>query len=373
MKDVEIRLRKLNELDVYDGKSVTEGDRIWINEWYRDALLANPFVTSPEMACQKIGYVDGKAGGTVIVFPLLIKADGRVCRTGSGSLTVVDQWARKYGLGFAMSDTGHKDDGSETEIGEGAGLSQIAVKVHRFLEYTVFEYPRFIVLWKGRAVVERFVNGRRAKILQWLIDPCICVYGLFLSAMTRFKLRDFEVVSVEGDDDTGIAAIESLIDLDGHRFSEVHDKRWIKWHLNHSFSKHGPAKAFLVRRRSDGIPVAFYMTKRRFHEQASGRGFRNVWLGSIIEWGCLSGFENVQKWAIVSAVVSMRKDTDAVEFATNDRSLQKFVRRFGWRQVGCANFCFKIVEGVADLAGNPAIIEQSNWRLRPAMGDGGLN
>jgi hypothetical protein len=115
------------------------------------------------------------------------------------------------------------------------------------------------------------------------------------------------------------------------------------------------------------------MTKRRFHEQASGRGFKNVWLGSIIEWGCLSGFENVQKWAIVSAVVSMRKDTDAVEFATDDRSLQKFVKRFGWRQVGCANFCFKIVGGVADLAGNPAMSEQSNWRLRPAMGDFGLN
>lgn len=43
MKNFEIRLRKLSELDVYDGKNVTEGDRIWINECYRDALLANPF------------------------------------------------------------------------------------------------------------------------------------------------------------------------------------------------------------------------------------------------------------------------------------------------------------------------------------------
>ena len=373
MKDFEIRFRKLSELDVYDGKSVTEGDRIWISDFYRDALLANPFATSPEMACQRIGYVDGRVGGTEIMFPLLIKTDGKIRRARSGSLTVVDKWARKSGLGMAISDTDYADCASGTEISEGAGLSQIAVQVHRCIDYTVFEYPRFIALWKSRAVVERFMKGFCGEILQWGVDACIRVYGVSLLTVTRFKLSHFNIVPVEGTDDAGISAIESFIDLDGHRFSEVHDNQWIKWHLKHSFSKYGPAKAFLVQKKSDGKPVAFYMTKRRFYEQASGRGFKNVWLGSILEWGCLPGFERVQKWAIVSAVVSMRKDTDAVEFPTDDFSLKKLCRRLGWRQVGSANFCFKVVDETSDLAGNQAMSEQINWRLRPAMGDCGLN
>ena len=373
MNDFEIRFRKLSEMEVFAGKRVAEGDRIWLDEFYRDALLANPFATSPEMACQKIGYVDGKVGGTEVVFPLLLKVDGRLRKAGSGSLTVVDKWARKTGLGLAIWDTGYDDGVSGTEISEGAGLSQIAVRVHRCIEYTVFEYPRFIALWKSRAVVERLAHGLCTGMVRLCIDACLWVYGWLLSAVVRFNLRNYRVESVGGDDAVGIKSIASFTDIGHHRFSEVHDGRWIKWHLNHSFSKYGPAKAFLVRRRPDGIPVAFYMTKRRFHEQASGRGFRNVWLGSIIEWGCLPGFENVQKWAIMSAAVSMRTDSDAVELATDDRSLQKFVGRLGWRQVGCANFCFKVVEGASDLAGNPAMSDQSNWRLRPAMGDGGLN
>jgi hypothetical protein len=363
----------LKELDVYDGKKVTEKDRIWINEFYCDALLANPFVTSPEMVCQKIGYVDGNVGGTEVEFPLLIKADGKIRLAGSGSLTVVDEWARKSGLGMAISDTDTADFESGIEISEGAGLSQIAVKVHRFTDYTVFEYPRFIALWKSRSVVERFMQGFGAKILAGCADACIRVYGLVLSAVTKFNLRNVEVVPVEGNDHAGIIAIAALTELENRRFSEVHDTQWITWHLNHSFSRHGSAKAFLVRRKSDGKPVAFYMTKRRFHEQASGRGFRNVWLGSIIEWGCSPGFERVQKWAIVSAVVSMRKNTDAVEFPTNDTSLQKFAKRLGWRQVGCANFCFKIADQTSDLVHNKAMSDPSQWRIRPAMGDCGLN
>ena len=78
MKKFSIEFRKLTELEDYRGEPVPVGDRAYISSCYRQTLLANPFCPSKEVACQKVGYVDGRIGGTEIQFPLKLSLDGQI-------------------------------------------------------------------------------------------------------------------------------------------------------------------------------------------------------------------------------------------------------------------------------------------------------
>lgn len=371
MKKFLIESRRLSELEDYKGRRVPEGDRAYISPNYRQALLANPFRPSYKVACQKVGYVDGRIGGTEIQFPLKLSLNGQIVLGGSGSLTQVDEWARSSGLGLAISDVDYRDDSYNCVLGEGAGLSQIAVKVHKFIEYTVFEYPRFVMLLKSRSVVEmKLGSGLLASLVSHFADGCIWIYAIFLGILARCIARNPKVTQVEPSRNNDLAILESLAKTGLCQFSEVHDAQWFKWVLANSFSEQGSPTAFLVH-DGDG-PFGFFMVKKRFHEQASHRGFKNVWLGSVLEWGCKPGYDRELLWAIISWAMKSRKELDAVEFAAQEYHVQKFLKRLGWQHVGDANFCFKICPESGFVAPE-GMSDPSNWRLRPGMGDVALN
>ena len=365
-----IEFRKLTELEEYKGVHVQEGDRAYISHCYRQALLANPFCPSTEVACQKVGYVGGKIGGTEIQFPLKMSIDGTESWVGSASLTQVDEWARSSGLGLAISDVDQRDAAYEPVLREGAGLSQVAVKVHRCIGYTVFEYPRLIMLLKSRAVVEKKVRRWLSKPLSVVLDGGIFAYSLLVSCLARCLARGITEVKVDASDDTQLAILGKMTKESHERFSEVHDEKWFKWVLNYSFSEYGSAQVYLVYKKE--VPMGFFMVKKRFHEQASHRGFKNVWLGSVIEWGCKPGFEKSLLWRIVRWASQSRKDLDAVEFAANEPSVQRFLRHLGWQHVGDATFCYKVCPG-SGFNEPEGMRTASNWRLRPGMGDCALN
>ena len=370
MKKFSIEFRRLTELDDYKGVRVHEGDRAYISPCYRQALLSNPFCHSAEVPCQKVGYINGKIGGTEIQFPLNISVDGTIVLAGSGSLTQVDEWARSSGLGLAISDVDCRDDAYNCFLGEGAGLSQIAVKVHRFIGYTVFEYPRLIMLLKSRAVVEMKLKGVLGTLVSCIADACIWIYAKIICILARCFGGHTKVMKVEPSKEVELETLASIASEGTHRFFEVHDAQWFRWVLTNSFSEQGSAVAYLV---YDGdVPIGFFMVKKRFHEQASHRGFKNVWLGSVVEWGCKSGCEKKLMWKIVSWAMNAREDLDAVEFAAQEPYVQKFLRRLGWQHVGDTNFCFKICpeSGMVEPDG---MNQGANWRLRPGMGDVALN
>ena len=370
MKKFSIEFRKLTELEDYKGVHVPEGDRAYISSCYRQTLLANPFCPSKEVACQKVGYVDGRIGGTEIQFPLKLSIDGKIVLGGSGSLTQVDEWARSSGMGLAISDVEQSDPVYNPALGEGAGLSQIAVKVHRFIGYTVFEYPRLIMLLKSRSVIEMKLKGALGTLVSFMADACIWIYAKIICILARCLGGHTRVTMVDPLKEEGLETLASLAGEGTHRFFEVHDAQWFRWVLTNSFSEQGSAIAYLV--YEGDVPIGFFMVKKRFHEQASHRGFKNVWLGSVVEWGCKSGGERKLMWKIVSWVLNARKDLDAVEFAAQEPYVQKFLRRLGWQHVGDANFCFKMCPG-SGFVEPDGMNQEFNWRLRPGMGDVALS
>lgn len=333
------------------------------------ALRNNPFADSGTTLGRIAGFCDGREIGGEYVFPLLLKTPHGELSVLAGSTLHVDSAYRRTGFGMDLPELRWQK--SPSKVALGAALSQMALPVHQLLDYIVFLLPRNIMLWRSRVLVEMRLKGELAKAVSFVADCGIWVYSVMLGVVSKIALHGYRIEDVQVTDEKCLEDVAALIAEDAARYSEVHDVRWLKWHMTESFSDDGPARMVVVRKR--GNVVGFYMIKKRFHEQASHRGFRNVWLGSVIEWQMKKGFEKKLGWLLVRATLKLKKEgMDAVEIPSADSSLHRFFRRLGWRQVGESNFVIKAGEG-SSFFGDAGMKEIGNWRLRPAMGDSGLS
>ena len=221
-------------------------------------------------------------------------------------------------------------------------------------------------------MVERFLPRWLVRPMSMIGDIVLRLYACLLRIIAKCALRGYQMVEISSSDEDGQRTMAEIVAKDEHRFREDHDAAWFKWHMTCSFSEQGPCRGFLLQSKKDGRSVAFGLVKRRFHKQASSRGFKDVWLGSIVEWGALPEGEKKLRWLILALALLLERNCDAVEFATDDEVLARFVRRLGWRKVGDANVGVKVMRKFP-LFGDVAIKEQSNWRIRPGMGDNALS
>lgn len=332
-----------------------------------DAFRADPFAR-PGDVVQVVGSVDGVAVGSVFSLPLEVRVGKELHRTAAGcEMTVIEKFRNtQFGLKLPVSRLGLTAE----KFMIGCSQSHMMIKVSEFIGSTIFYSPRLIMLFKSRSVVEMKLHGFVGKFVQWFVDCGLWFCWRLAKMRVHCALKGYELVPVTAADEESICAVADIIRSETPLCGEVHDGRWLKWHLSSSFSENGPLS--LVMLRKDGKPVAFYMTKRRFYEQASHRGFKNVWLGSIVEWGTLPEHANVLNPMLIMAAVSFADTCDAAELVATEPRVEKHFRRWGWRHVGDSNFVFKVADGSA-LAGNEEMRKRENWRLRPAMGDNGMS
>lgn len=326
---------------------------------------ANPFAGSNAVIGRISGYCGDVEAGREFVFPLLIRTPAGVVEVLAGSNLSVEREYRRTGLGMDLPELRWQNSASKTALG--AGLSQMALPVHQLLDYIVFLLPRNIMLWRSRSLIETRIKGVVAKCLSAVVDFGILCYSIALRLCTCLKLKGVRVEEVQVQDKDTIDVVVDLVQADSASFAEFHDSRWFTWVMTKSFSGDGPLRLFVAKIR--GEVIGFYMIKKRFHAQASHRGFRNVWLGTVVEWQMKPGFENKLRWMLVDAALKLKREgVDAVEIPSADISLNRFFRRIGWRQVGDGNFVIKAGEG-SPLFGNEEMAKIENWRLRPGMGD----
>lgn len=361
--------RKLCEIDSRCLGGISIQDEYEVPSMVKRIVSENPSNEGRDVVVQKLGVVDGRIGGAAYSFPTRMDVDGCLVKSCTGGELSVEDWAKRSGLGFVLCDFAESNADGDHQIFEGAGLSQIAVKVHRFMGFKIFEYPRYIMLLKSRAVVELRFSGWVGKVFCGVLDFAIALYSLIVKLFYRFNNKVTVVEAVTSDEAAKIDAVAQFT-RDGSKFSEVHDSAWFRWILNCSYIPERKIGLYLVKQHD--TPIGFFMFKKRFHEQASHRGFKNVNLGSIIEWGCMKGKERILLWNIVNWVAKQRKELDAVEFPANESFAQKFLKRLGWRQVGNANFAYNIRPNAGFVAPE-GMDDPANWRLRPAMGDAGLS
>lgn len=340
---------------------------IALSEAKRKAFCNNPYIGNDNSHCQTIGVKDNVAFGGEIVFPLRWRIKGGEVEIHGCSTTFVAEAYRKYEFGLTCRD--YRVKFANAAITVGASSSQMMVKMLKALRNPLFFLPRYIMLFKSRSVVEMKLKGFWCKIASACVDVGLKLYWGAISLIAKIKLRGLSFEEISADDEKSIKIVADMIAADTHPFAELHDAKWLKWHMTESFTSDGPLKLVLVRK--NGVPVAFYMTKVRFHEQASSRGFKNVWLGSIMEWQAVPEFEAKLPWVLVHAALSFKQKMDAVELVTENPTLGAFVRKLGWRQVGDSNWNFKIWSG--PLKGDKELKDGTKWRMRPAMGDAGFN
>lgn len=332
----------------------------------QSSLCNNPFVKEID-CCRLVAFDDDVEIGRVDVIPLQILGYNKVYHVCGGSTLYVKPNFR--GRGAATKLTLERLELSSDKIAIASGLSNMSFQLFKKLGFVTFSFPRMILLKKSRSVLERHIKGAILRVTSKIIDFFLSLQKRILKFFSIWNKKRIliEEISKASDD------IVNIVKEDKHPFKENHTKEWFDWVLNNPFSDVEHSKQHLFHIIINGKVQGFFMTKERFHEQASHRGFKNIILGSVIEWGVSSDSDISEKQVCMAAVLSFGKHVDAVEICSNDKQICKSLRKCGLRMVGNSNFAFKASKDSPFNVYNEYYNDIDKWRIRPSYSDNGLS
>jgi hypothetical protein len=247
------------------------------------------------------------------------------------------------------------------------GFSNVAEPMYKALKFTCFETPRLVLLKKSRSVIE-FIFKR----ICWWTKPFEIFANVLLSLCVnvvykynRIRTKDYTIERVnECPKD-----VEQIVLDDPHRFKELHDKKWFDWSLKYDFKDSSKRnKELYVVKNKEGMIVAFFLNKIKFYEQASHRGFKNVYLGSVSEWGIKPNENLTESDLQILATRYMPIYVDGCEVTTTNPKTLTSLRRNLFIHLGSIKMAIYI-KSIKDKAIN----EITNWRIRIAGSDTLLN
>ncbi|MDD2598649.1 MAG: hypothetical protein PHO37_05445 [Kiritimatiellae bacterium] len=335
----------------------------------RDALNSNPNKTDGDSPVQILGIADQKIVGQQTLFAVNVKANARIYIAYAGSGLFVHEDFRKSMLGVDLIT--RPVELSSDGIALGCGISQMALPVHLMFDYLCFSMPRLMWVFKSRSIVEKKI-GRSflSPILIGFADILLSVLATGFRVIGFFKTRGLAVEEVYNADES----IANLLKGGGEQFSCEHTAAWLNWQLEHSFSEdeRSSQKMFVIK-DSSGSLLGFFMFKVRFHETASQRGYKNILLGSLMEWQSADQQKLSHSTLALLATLAMKKcGVDAVEICTNENATIKFLRRLFFPQIGELSFVIRATDS-SPLRKHAGWDQPKNWRLRPSYGDNGLS
>lgn len=351
-----IRHRSISELLISN-----EEDCVKVN-----SLNHNPYLS--EIDCSLLEYVvDGKVAGQVTTLPTEIVAYSRVFQACGGSGLCVDKQYR--GRGIASELTKERMRLSRDKIAIASGLSIMSFPLFKKLGFVTFSFPRLIYLRKSRPVLEMVFSGILLKVVALIVDIFLNLHTMIqrkLSIYGKNKILIEEVSEATED-------IVHIVADDNHPFRENHTKEWFDWVLHYPFSNDEHSRQHLFQIWVNGKVQAFFMTKERFHKQASHRGFKNVILGSVIEWGVKPDSTLKEIQICKAAVFSFGSHVDAVEICLNNVKQIKSLKKMGMIHVGDSNMAVNAADDSPFQVYKDKFSIIDNWRIRPACSDNGLH
>jgi hypothetical protein len=243
------------------------------------------------------------------------------------------------------------------------GISNMALPIYQALKFTIFETPRYILLKKSRSAVETILKstGLLTKTISLLTDFVLFCLRQSFYALNRIRTSGYSVEQVfECPKD-----VEDIVLSDSHCFKELHDKKWFDWTLKYDYCDDTCKKKELyVVKNDSGVVEAFFFNKIKFFEQASHRGFKNVILGSVSEWGIRPGSRITEADLQIMATRYMPKNIDACEVTSTDENTIKSFKRNLFFHVGVITMGVDL-KSIKGKAKN----DFKNWRIRIAGGD----
>lgn len=330
---------------------------------YLSFFMSNPFLYE-EAPFLLRAEDDGKMLGSVYSFPLEIATrSGEIYSVCAGSNLTVEPESR--GMGLAKKMTLRRIELTKDKIAIASGLSGMSLPLFKKLGFATFMQRRNILLKNSRPVVEMvFKGGFLLKLFTAIANIFVAIQVRILRfecerAMKGFKVEEVNYVPAE---------VPDIVAQDPALYRENHTRVWFEWVLKGGFVNDDRSMQHLFVVRKNGVVVGFYMTKERFHKQASSRGFKNIILGSVTEWGVKEGCDLKVEKLLLSAMLSFGRHVDAVELCSADDIINKYFKKRFLIPVGESNFAVKAHEG-SPLAKQPEYMKQCNWRIRPAASD----
>lgn len=334
----------------------------------RKVLLSNPFKNSDKDIFQILGVVDNNIVGTEVHLPIQLLIDNRVYYSLTGHGLYVHPDYRGMGLGSIL--TNMRLDYSLTHSLLLCNASQMQLPILKRLGACIFYMPRLILLKRSFPVLEQKVNKIFAKLFSPIIDNLLKIQWKYVFFQRKRILeKGFTIKKCVGDIPQ---EIEAIINSDLHRFKEKHTKEWFDWIMTNSLDKNSKLKKTLFMVHNKGELIGFYVVKEKFYIQASHRGFKNVNLGSVIEWGSKDERRLSNNDLCLLAITSFGNSVDAVELCCDSEKMSSFFKRKGMIQVGSGNVVLRF-KSDSVLSKIDNIHNSDEWRLRPAMGDNSLS
>ena len=339
-----------------------------LDENQREAILHNPVSFKDEDCCQILYLDNNTVVGTQMCYPAGAVINGEVipCNHASTVFSHPDYRSRGFGGHLLMALT-KLPPYRNTITG---GNSQMSISIFKALRYDTFEFPRYIFLEKSKCAIEYVLhhNGPLTKVLAAFVNLFLRLHKLFVLSKISHYVNSLTVEVCQECPQ----AVEDIVAEDPHCFRENHDKAWFDWNLNYSFNHDSRnSKRLYVVKDADEV-VAFFVNKVQFFETASVRGFRNVLLGSVMEWGVKDPSKISEVDIQLLAIKTMPKNIDGVQVATDNDRVSKSFKRLGFFPMGKANFCSRL-KSIKDKDVISAMKDISNWRLRLACNDTLIN
>lgn len=353
-------LEKSNVPDVKDPYNIMSS----LGSKMREAVLHNPTGYREDETCQILALDGDLVIGATNPFPGRMLLNGETVQTLNGSYLYAHEDYRKDNIGGELFFRESRLHPSGNTLF--AGISQMALPLYYALKFSVFEFPRLIYLRKSRSVIQSVLynEGIWTKPIIWMADSCLWLHRCLMGLTTKLRLGSYRIEEVKQCPQE----VEDIVIADEHPYMELHDKAWFDWSLNFSISEDERTKKRLYVIRRNGKIEGFFLVKQEFFEKASNRGFRNVYLGSVMEWGISKGSKLTEKDIALLSLSCFDKDVDGIQYASIDNKTVKQLKHRLFVQIGFANMAIKM-----RYSKDVAIKEIKNWRIRLAASDTVLN
>lgn len=318
-------------------------------------LQGNP-IKIDHSAIQILACHNSQIVGSGIQFPTKLLIDNHEVIGLTCSSLSVDKLYRKQGIASKIHKLRMTYSPSGTIfIGS---ISQMQLNIMARLNATIFFSRRFIFLKKSRAIIESISHGKDFRFFRLVFDFVLKCQSFGLNLFTKILNRSrFNIQKMLEATD----AYDAIFRADNHRFKECHDKRWINWML-----RSNPQNSLYYIKQGPEI-VGFFVIKDTFYAQASHRGYKNIKLRSIVEWGAINK-TLLSDFKICLLALSLPGDVEAVELCPFDDKISRRLFFLGLVPKGKANVVLRFSED-SQLQVVKGIRDASNWRLRPAAGD----
>ena len=365
-KDIRFFNRTFGELERGDDLGLKDPYKIMdsLGTKMREAVFHNPSGFKEDEVCQILALDDDVVVGATNPFSGRLLINGEVVGCQNGSYLYSHEDYRKDNIGgelFLRITNLHP-----TKNCFFVGISQMAIGLYKALKYSLFEFPRLIYLRKSRSVVQSILHNEAlwTKPLIAMVDAGLWLHRQIINVHNHICYRDYTIENVKECPDE----VEQIVIQDKHPYKELHDKAWFDWSLKYTISEDSRTlRRLYVIKKNEKIE-AFFLIKQEFFEKASSRGFKNVYLGSIMEWGIMEDSQLTEKDVVLMGLNSFDNNVDGIQYATTEHKIAKQLKKWLFAGIGNANTGVRI-RSVKDNS----LKDINNWRLRLGGSDTVLN